>query len=49
MFMLIVFYIALAVTIATILIVGIRGFQELMAPIKAAKRDAELAQKNAGK
>lgn len=47
--MLFIFYIALVVTILTVFIVAIKGFQELMAPIKAAKRDAELAQKNAGK
>lgn len=36
--MLIIFYIALVVTIATVFIVAIRGLMELMAPIKAAKR-----------
>ncbi|HHU17403.1 MAG TPA: hypothetical protein GXZ70_04165 [Clostridiales bacterium] len=45
--MLFIFYIALVVTILTVFIVAIKGFMELMAPIKAAKRDAELAQKNA--
>lgn len=40
------FYASLVVAIGTIFVVAIKGFMELMAPIKAAKRDAE---KNAGK
>ncbi len=47
--MLILFYIALVVTIATVFIVAIKGFLELMAPIRAAKREAELARKNANR
>ena len=43
--MIIIFYISLIVSIATIFIVAIKGFMELMAPIKAAKRDAALARK----
>lgn len=39
--MLILFYISLVVAIATIFIVAIKGFMELMAPIRAAKRDAK--------
>lgn len=45
--MLALFYLALAVSIGTVFIVAIKGFQELMAPIKAAKRDA--AKKSEGK
>lgn len=37
MFIEILFYIALLVCIATIFIVAIKGFMELMAPIKAEK------------
>lgn len=44
--MMILFYISLIVSISTVFIVAIKGFLELMAPIKAAKRDAELARKN---
>lgn len=44
--MLFIFYLALVVTITTVFVVAIRGFMELMAPIKAAKRaEAELARK----
>lgn len=45
--MMIIFYISLIVTISTVFIVAIKGFMELMAPIKAAKRDAKLLHKNA--
>lgn len=37
MFIEILFYIALLVCIATVFVVAIKGFQELMAPIKAEK------------
>lgn len=43
MFIEILFYIALIVCIATVFIVAIKGFLELIAPIKAekAKREAQ--------
>lgn len=39
--MLILFYLSLVVAIGTIFVVAIKGFLELMAPIRAAKREAK--------
>lgn len=44
--MLILFYLSLIVAIGTIFVVAIKGFLELMAPIRAAKREAEQNKKS---
>ena len=44
--MLIIFYIALIVTIATVFVVAIKGFLELRAPIVAARKEKAATAKN---
>ena len=38
-----IFYMSLLVATATIFVVAIKGFLELMAPVRAAKREKALA------